>query len=186
MSIDYSRYEGAYLGKARYENIENCSFVWAVDDKESIIYKLADIRGWGHLSSSSGPEQAAKMQDALGCLYADAPKLLAHCKEQDARVKELEAENAALKQTSGELCPKCGWRMKFPDEMCHCELEAENTKLRELLKRCGLFVRRHTAAYCIGDDDACFSFEIPRCERSCPGRKLLDEINAALEGGNGK
>ena len=37
-----------------------------------------------------------------------------------------------LKQVSGELCDKCGWAMRFPQEPCRCELEAENTKLRKL------------------------------------------------------
>jgi len=39
-----------------------------------------------------------------------------------------------LKQVSGELCDKCGWAMRFPQEPCRCELEAENTKLRKLLR----------------------------------------------------
>lgn len=34
-------------------------------------------------------------------------------------------------QTKGELCPKCGWAMKFPEEPCRCELERENAALRE-------------------------------------------------------
>ena len=38
-----------------------------------------------------------------------------------------------LKQVSGELCDKCGWAMKFPEELCRCELEEENKRLRELL-----------------------------------------------------
>jgi len=33
-------------------------------------------------------------------------------------------------QTKGELCPKCGWAMKFPEEPCRCELERENAALR--------------------------------------------------------
>jgi len=33
-------------------------------------------------------------------------------------------------QTTGELCEKCGWSMKFPDEPCRCELERENAALR--------------------------------------------------------
>lgn len=37
-----------------------------------------------------------------------------------------------LKQVSGELCDKCGWAMRFPQEPCRCELEAENAKLRKL------------------------------------------------------
>ena len=37
-------------------------------------------------------------------------------------------------QTKGELCPKCGWAMKFPEEPCRCELERENAALRSLLR----------------------------------------------------
>ena len=34
-------------------------------------------------------------------------------------------------QTKGELCDKCGWAMKFPDEPCRCELESENAALKQ-------------------------------------------------------
>lgn len=37
-------------------------------------------------------------------------------------------------QTKGELCLKCGWAMKFPEEPCRCELERENAALRSLLR----------------------------------------------------
>jgi hypothetical protein len=39
-----------------------------------------------------------------------------------------------LKQVSGELCDKCGWAMRFPQEPCRCELEAENAELRKSLR----------------------------------------------------
>jgi len=39
-----------------------------------------------------------------------------------------------LKQVSGELCDKCGWAMRFPQEPCRCELWEENKKLRECLR----------------------------------------------------
>ena len=48
-----------------------------------------------------------------------------------------------LKQVSGELCDKCGWAMKFPEELCRCELEEENKKLRKALQ----LVRRNTPDY---------------------------------------
>jgi hypothetical protein len=51
--------------------------------------------------------------------------------------KLLERENAALKQVSGELCEKCGWAMKFPAELCRCELERENAALRETVEALG-------------------------------------------------
>jgi hypothetical protein len=38
---------------------------------------------------------------------------------------------SAYDQTKGELCDKCGWAMKFPDEPCRCELERENKQLRQ-------------------------------------------------------
>jgi methionyl-tRNA synthetase len=39
-----------------------------------------------------------------------------------------------LKQVSGELCDKCGWAMRFPQEPCRCELEEENAELRKSLR----------------------------------------------------
>ena len=37
-------------------------------------------------------------------------------------------------QVSGELCEKCGWAMKFPEEPCRCELLAEVERLTRLLQ----------------------------------------------------
>lgn len=34
-----------------------------------------------------------------------------------------------LKQVSGVLCDKCGWAMKFPEELCRCELLQERDQL---------------------------------------------------------
>lgn len=39
-----------------------------------------------------------------------------------------------LKQVSGVLCDKCGWAMRFPQELCRCELDEQNKKLRECLR----------------------------------------------------
>ena len=30
-----------------------------------------------------------------------------------------------IEQVTGEICDRCGWAMKFPDEPCRCELEKE-------------------------------------------------------------
>lgn len=49
-------------------------------------------------------------------------------------------------QTKGELCPKCGWAMKFPDEPCRCELERENAALRSLLREAITGLARYRAA----------------------------------------
>jgi hypothetical protein len=40
------------------------------------------------------------------------------------KVAQLEATNAALVQTSADLCPECGWRFFVPDNGCQkCELD---------------------------------------------------------------
>lgn len=46
------------------------------------------------------------------------------------RVRRIELEKAMLVQVTGELCEKCGWAMKFPDEPCRCELDRELDRLR--------------------------------------------------------
>lgn len=53
-------------------------------------------------------------------------------KERRDDIERLEAENAALRQerddliqVSADVCPDCGWAMKFPDEPCrNCEVVA--------------------------------------------------------------
>jgi len=55
------------------------------------------------------------------------------CRQLSAARAELAAtktELAHVVQVSGVLCEKCGWAMKFPDEPCRCELEAELAAMR--------------------------------------------------------
>jgi hypothetical protein len=61
-----------------------------------------------------------------------------HARKQERRADKLEAELEELKQklleveqTTGMLCDKCGWSMKFPDEPCRCELAAELESIKE-------------------------------------------------------
>lgn len=63
-----------------------------------------------------------------------------HGRKQENRADALEAENEELKQSilmlqqvSGILCDKCGWAMKFPEELCRCELEQRVKMLRDAL-----------------------------------------------------
>ena len=63
-----------------------------------------------------------------------------HGRKQERRADKLEAELEELKQklleveqTTGILCDKCGWSMKFPDEPCRCELATELESIKELL-----------------------------------------------------
>ena len=44
-------------------------------------------------------------------------------------VERLRDAHAMVVQVSGELCEKCGWAMKFPEEPCRCELLAEVARL---------------------------------------------------------
>jgi len=46
------------------------------------------------------------------------------------KVRKARIDTAMLYQVSGELCDKCGWAMKFPDEPCRCELLSEVERLR--------------------------------------------------------
>jgi len=53
-----------------------------------------------------------------------------------AQVKRLAQENALLIQTTGDLCPVCGWRTKFPHGCDHCKVESltkENASLTRAL-----------------------------------------------------
>jgi hypothetical protein len=47
-----------------------------------------------------------------------------------AELAATKTELAHVVQVSGVLCEKCGWAMKFPDEPCRCELEAELAAMR--------------------------------------------------------
>ena len=70
-------------------------------------------------------------------MYRDKIKAL----EDGSEIKRLIQENKVFKnkilelqQITGELCDKCGWAMKFPDEPCRCELEEKIRYLEDLLE----------------------------------------------------
>lgn len=48
-----------------------------------------------------------------------------HIEALEAKVERLQV----VEQTAGDLCPRCGWAMKFPGEPCRCELKAEVERL---------------------------------------------------------
>ena len=61
----------------------------------------------------------------------------------------IEARCAGLEQVSADLCPDCGWAMKFPDEPCrNCEvhvlrkdcdaLQAKLAAAEEALRQCSI------------------------------------------------
>ena len=57
-------------------------------------------------------------------------------KEIRALKEKIELLNLELRyseQTKGELCAKCGWSMKFLEELCRCELLEENEILKKEL-----------------------------------------------------
>ena len=61
-------------------------------------------------------------------------KEIRNLKEQ---IESLKLELRYSEQTKGSLCENCGWSMKFPEELCRCELMEENENLKkeiELLK----------------------------------------------------
>ena len=72
-------------------------------------------------------------------------------------------------QTKGELCEKCGWAMKFPEEPCRCELERENAALRA--ER--VLVSVHTGKFTTISGRAMIC---PDC-----GRALLHEDRAVID-----
>jgi hypothetical protein len=48
-----------------------------------------------------------------------------------AEVERLRAENAALEQTSADLCPSCGWRFLVPGHGClNCDRDREAVQER--------------------------------------------------------
>ena len=53
-----------------------------------------------------------------------------------AEVERLRDAHAMAVQVSGELCEKCGWAMKFPEEPCRCEL-LDGTERQALLSEIG-------------------------------------------------
>lgn len=77
-------------------------------------------------------------------------------------------------QTTGELCGKCGWSMKFPDEPCRCELERENAALRADKERLDF----------LGQTKCAYYYEGPCCwrineDKNTDGDTLRDAIDAA-------
>jgi len=86
---------------------------------------------------STMPEREEwRYEDLSQIAWEDVPALL-------AEVERLRDAHAMAVQVSGELCEKCGWAMKFPDEPCRCELLAEVMRLRRELEDCQEDLRDH-------------------------------------------
>jgi ribosomal protein L32 len=81
---------------------------------------------------------SAHMRDENTRLSELADKWNTECDELREDNKRLGAESAELKQTSLELCPKCGWSTYIPDGVCvHCEyykMDAENQHLHDIIR----------------------------------------------------
>ena len=74
-----------------------------------------------------------------------------------AEIERLNNELAMATQVSGELCDKCGWAMKFPNEPCRCEL-LDGTERKDLLDEIGrLTAERNTARNML--EGICSEFE---------------------------
>ena len=52
--------------------------------------------------------------------------------------EQLKQKMLTLEQVSGTLCDKCGWAMKFPGELCRCELQKQVDMLRNALEQMDL------------------------------------------------
>ena len=52
--------------------------------------------------------------------------------------EQLKQKMLTLEQVSGTLCDKCGWAMKFPGELCRCELQMQVEMLRNALAQMDL------------------------------------------------
>jgi ribosomal protein L40E len=73
-----------------------------------------------------------------------------------------------IEQGAADLCDKCGWRMKFPNEECR---NCENAKLRDEIERLRAVLRE------IEDCDL-----DPRLSRQSCVEQLQSMARAALEG----
>lgn len=101
----------------------------ATGDKSSEAF-IRDLRdGWG---GSSKPSAPAPVQAGI----ADRLDLIAHDLNTSmlddiiVEVRTLAQDRDELEQTSAELCERCGWRMKFPNEPCrNCECEDLRARL---------------------------------------------------------
>jgi hypothetical protein len=76
-------------------------------------------------------ERGINPNEDMGGLGNNVTDSLLDLKDVWDDLAELEDKLAMARQVSGELCDKCGWAMKFPNEPCRCELVEENTVLLE-------------------------------------------------------
>lgn len=65
-----------------------------------------------------------ELEELLAISHRDREQLLRMRDADTARLREAEAENEALIQTSGDLCEVCGWRGKRGGACAFCEVEA--------------------------------------------------------------
>lgn len=59
----------------------------------------------------------------------------------------LERERDEARQVSGEMCDLCGWAMKFPEQLCRCELELKLKSEHALADRLAALLQRNRDQY---------------------------------------
>ena len=132
--------------------------------------------GWGCDVSTGGLVDRTPTTPVPRFIHNGVLKDLADAQALSAKLqKQLDAAN----QTSGMLCPLCGWRMKFPDEPCRCELEKELAKANEALGK--LYnVAAKLKEHC--EEVGPFDFNIPDSVW-VPFVKAVEETDSLMNGG---
>lgn len=69
-------------------------------------------------------EENANLEERRKAEFEHANKWAERAHRAEAEIVRLKRQILSLEQTRGEECDKCGWAMKFPGELCRCELEA--------------------------------------------------------------
>jgi hypothetical protein len=105
-----------------------------LDEVERLTaWQVAVADGLGYLNHAEGQG---------GYEVAEPETVIGAWREQEREVERLTNDLALARQVSGELCEACGWAMKFPGEMCRCELLKEVERLTSENARLRLAVPR--------------------------------------------
>jgi uncharacterized small protein (DUF1192 family) len=113
----------------------------AIDAKARVAY---------HWPSAGQSEADREVIRSVATLLAEVERLTAEVESKTGQNVALIGQNGRLQleverlrdahalavQVSGELCEKCGWAMKFPEEPCRCEL-LDGTERQALLSEIG-------------------------------------------------
>jgi len=156
--------------RERADNAEDLTWFWQIVDADGLTGVPSAERAALDVLVRRAAERddlTRKLQTTLDRESATTARYDAKIDDLTRKLAEAVAERDALVQTSAELCERCGWRMKFPNEECrNCHAEKLDEATAAEARATGMEAEYDWLACELAGLDALYSQAEARAERA--------------------